>query len=187
MAPHSNHFDMLFNDVLTPKEGAFFAQARVQQDSAATGTNIPAEWEAQIQDALCLFAEGRYERCSELLGKLDGDLESEPRIAALIAACQAFECGRLRPAIETCSRILETALYLPDLYLVLGVLLLRSRKRLEAHVVFRRGLQLNPRHAFLRACIRGMGRRRSPVIRSLPRSHPANRFLGLVRARMLPS
>lgn len=146
--------------------------------SVAAPEPLPEAVEQRVRQALQLFAEGYYTRCQVLVRNVLPVAGADPRVAALDAACLALASGRLKPAMETCIRLLEHRTCLPDLYSILGVLLLKSRQRAEAYAVFRSGLRLAPHHRVLTAGLERMGVRRPPLLPFLPRSHPANRWLG---------
>jgi tetratricopeptide (TPR) repeat protein len=143
---------------------------------------LPPGSEGRLREALALFAEGHYARSAEALGQLGACAGGDPRAAALGAAHGAFATGRLQPAIQECLALLQEHPQLPDLYAVLGVLLLKAKQRAQAHAAFRSGLALAPHHPGLLARLEEMGPRRAPLLRFLPRAHPANRWLGRVRA-----
>jgi len=167
-------FDQIFADLVLPDpEGAAAAPAAAP---------LPPKAERRVREALRLFAEGLYARSAEALGNAEDLEEQDPRAAALTAAHRAFASGRLQPAIYQCLSLLETRQHLPDLYAVLGVLLLKSKQRTQAYAAFRSGLALAPTHPGLQARLAEMGARRAPVLRFLPRVHPANRWLGRVRS-----
>lgn len=140
-----------------------------------------------LEDALHLFYHGQYARCMARLKDVDPSRRSEPRARALEAVGAALGSGRIRPGIQACLNLLEQGDPQPDLYCILGVLLLKTHQRTQAYEVFQSGLALDPHHRGLQECLHRMGTRREPVLRFLPRSHLANRLLGLVRARLDPS
>ena len=154
-------------DVLFPDEGA------------------PSAPEDPVGVALDLFYEGSYAHCLEALSRSKQPQGAEdPRVVALGAACRALVRGRLRPAIRACTWLVERGVHSGDSHCALGVVLLKGRRRAQAREVFLRGLGTEPGHPALRAQVERMGIRREPVLRFLPRAHPANRLLGLLRARV---
>lgn len=138
----------------------------------------------QIRHAMALFHGGRYAHCLSEVRKLEDQAANDPRVAALLGACNALVSGRLRPGIERCAELIQQTFYLPDLYCTLGVLLLKSRRRAQAYQVFCKGLRIDPQHRALQSHVRDMGLRRPPVLRFLDRTHPANRALGHLRSRL---
>ncbi len=177
-------FDQLFDAVVaegnppveepSPKGGAF----------AARKSLIDADLEQRISAAVALFHRRDYVQSLSLLRNLQDAADSDPRISAFMGACRAVVMGEVREGLQTCVQAVKRAFYIPDLYCALGVVLLRSGQRSKAYSAFQRGLRIDPRHKVLRAHLRDMGVRRRPVIRFLRRSHPANRVLGALRARV---
>ncbi|MBE0618195.1 MAG: hypothetical protein IH608_09760 [Proteobacteria bacterium] len=167
-------FEQIFADLVMPEPETAPAEACV--------ANLPLEAERRLREALALFAEGHYARSAEVLRDAAVLGERDPRAAALAAAHLAFATGRLQPGIQRCLGLLETRQHLPDLYAVLGVLLLKSKQRSQAYDAFRSGLGLAPAHPGLQSRLGEMGARRPPILPFLPRAHRANRWLGRVRA-----
>ncbi|MDW7711585.1 MAG: hypothetical protein SCH98_14040 [Deferrisomatales bacterium] len=174
MTDPSPCFERLFADLVPPEPPGLFA-GEAPDPPAAQG-------ERRLREALLLFAEGCYDRSAEVLEGAAALVPADPRAAALAAAREALATGRLQPGIERCLELLENRPDLPDLYAVVGVLLLKAKQRAQARDAFRMGLQLEPAHPGLHACMAGMGARRAPVLPFLPRSHPANRWCGRMRA-----
>ena len=102
----------------------------------------------------------------------------------LIVQPRVVTTGRVRDGLVACIQEIRSAFYIPDLYCALGVLLLRSGERSKAYAAFQRGLRLDQHHMGIKARVRDMGLRRSPVLPFLSRRNPANRVLGVVRARI---
>lgn len=141
-----------------------------------------ADHERDLRRVLELFYEGSYARCTEEIEALVPPASEDLRASALRAACRAMVSGRVQPAIAACLELLGCAQRQPDLYAILGTLLLRAKQRGEAYAAFRGGLGLDPEHVGLRAGLARLGVRRSPAFPFLARSHPANRALGRLRA-----
>jgi tetratricopeptide (TPR) repeat protein len=170
----SSPFEKIFADLVLPEPAG-------AQPGAASDRPAP-EVEPRIREALLLLAEGRYDRSAEVLAGAEALAPADPRVSALAAAHRAVASGRVQPGIQWCLRLLETRPELPDLYAVLGILLRKAKQRAQAHDAFRIGLRLAPAHPGLHSCLAAMGSRREPVLRFLPRSHPANRWCGRVLA-----
>ena len=183
MARGTSKFDQMFNSLTGEDDPA----PPPVESPARRSNESNAGVETQIQKAMALFHSGRYAHCLSEVRKIEATAAGDPRVATLLVACNALVSGRLRPGIERCAELIEQTFYIPDLYCALGVLLVKSRHRAKAYQVFRRGLKIDPHHRALHSRIREMGLRRRPVLRFLGRTHPANRALGLVRARLAPA
>lgn len=68
-------------------------------------------------------------------------------------------------------------------YLNLGRVLLLAGRRSAAIDVFREGLHLGRDERIVKE-LEGLGTRRSPVVESLHRGHPLNKWLGMIRDRL---
>lgn len=145
------------------------------------------EFEQRVSAAVALFHRREYVQCLSVLRNLQEVADCDPRISAFSGACRALVLGETREGLQTCVQAVQEAFYIPDLYCALGVVLLRAGQRSKAYSAFHKGLRIDPRHKVLQAHLREMGVRRRPVIRFLRRSHPANRVLGALRARILPA
>jgi len=166
-------------------EAVFESLLPEEHEAPAPRGSSPAlslDVERSVQGALRLFAEGLYARCWEALDGIDRNAEGDARATALAAARRSFETGRLVPGIQACLGLLEGRDHLPDLYLVLGVLLLKAKQRAQAYEAFRQGLRLSPGHPALHNRMESMGLRQPPILPFLPRSHRINRALGRARA-----
>jgi tetratricopeptide (TPR) repeat protein len=156
------------------------------KSSGPENSGGPEDLERKIHAAVELFHGGEYVRCLTILRDLDGTPGEDPRITAFTGACRALVLGDHRQGLDACVTALKKAFYIPDLYCALGVVLLRIGERAKAYAAYQRGLRIDPRHPALQARLLEMGLRRRPVLRFLPRSHHANRFLGRLRARFFP-
>lgn len=179
-------FDRLFHAILSEADGGC-GDRRGGSARAGADRQEAERREECIRMAVALFHRGEYARCLSLLSDLKGGAEDDPRVVAFRGACRALTGGRVRAGIECCVQALRQAFYIPDLYCALGVVLLRAGDRAKAFAAFQRGLRIDPRHPALRKRVREMGVRRRPPLRFLRRSHPANRVLGMMRARLFPA
>jgi len=174
-------FDSLVDGVTTTDPGT--RPAEPSRDARSGGVDA----EERVARAVVCFHRGEYSRCYALLQDCGADPARDPRIRAFLAASRSLINGRVREGVVACVEAIRGAFYIPDLYCALGVLLLRTGDRAKAFAAFQRGLRLDPRHPILRTRVREMGQRRRPVVGFLGRSHPANRVLGMLRARLTPA
>lgn len=180
-------FDRLFDAIVADPAGSSAEAPPPAEPAAAAAARSDEAREEKIRVALALFHRGEYRRCVALLGEVESDGGHDPRVVAFLAASRALVHGQVRSGLQVCVETLRKAFYIPDLYCALGVLLLRGGDRSKAYAAFHRGLRIDPKHPALRARVREMGVRRSPLLRFLPRTHPANRVLGILRARLFPA
>jgi len=180
----AQNFDQLFDSLVDGITTDDPAPAREAPQAMRTGTQDADELVAR---AVVCFHRGEYSRCYALLQDCGADPARDPRVRAFLTASRSLINGRVREGVVACVEAIRGAFYIPDLYCALGVLLLRTGDRAKAFAAFQRGLRLDPRHRILRARVREMGERRRPVMTFLGRSHPANRVLGMLRARLTPA
>lgn len=180
-----HQFQRVYRDLLTADPTRFCSAVREQERVLPPAApTVDATSGTVICQVMGLFNERLFARCWAALDTVPGTGRQDPRFQALEAARGAFLSGRLLPAIDRCAALVEEHASQPDLYAILGLLLLKAKKREEANAVFRRGARIDPTHPALIERIREMGIRRRPILPFLPRSHPANRILGRLRARL---
>lgn len=180
MQSTSPTFDALFHSILVPEV------SETQAAPLARGRRPLAspELEVRVRRAIALFHQSEYERCVESLEKLRDEAAGDARVEAFAAASRALADGAVVPGVKACLAALKRETHVSDVCCALGALLLHAGDRARALQAFRKGLDADPVHPYLRAKVRAMGLRRPPVVRRLPRTHPVNRVLGLLRARL---
>lgn len=109
--------------------------------------------------------------------------QNTPQLHTYLAYCQARSQGRMATAAKTCRESIRLE---PDKslhYLILGRVLLMSGDKEKAIESFREGLlvESNPR---IIEELKKLGLRKPAVLRSLERSHPLNRMLGIMLHRI---
>jgi tetratricopeptide (TPR) repeat protein len=115
--------------------------------------------------------------------KQRGCTQPQMRYLSYYGLSVARSRGVSQDAIRACRAAAQKDFFNPDLQLNLGRVYLLAGRVTPALAAFERGLKLCPDHPALRAEIDRVDRRRNPVVRSLPRSHPLNCLLGRLRAR----
>jgi len=100
-----------------------------------------------------------------------------PEAHTYLAYCLAKGQGRINSAAKICRESIkrepENSLH----YLILGRILLMVDDRHRAIATFRRGLKRSPSPKII-AELKMLGLRKTPIITTLDRKHPANRILG---------
>ncbi|HEY6873128.1 MAG TPA: tetratricopeptide repeat protein [Geobacteraceae bacterium] len=143
---------------------------------------IDAEAEKEFLRGLKLFREGNslaaltfFERASVLRGK--------PSYFSCLGFCIAKERGQVRKGLHLCREALEQE---PDNtvhYLNLGRIHLVAGNKQEAIRVFREGLAHGANQE-IADLLNEIGTRKQPVIPSLGRNHPVNKYLGIILSRL---
>ena len=106
------------------------------------------------------------------------ELNNNPCWYSYLGNCLARGLGYFWMGVELCLESLAVEKANATHYLNLGKVYLSSGNREEALLAFRQGLALGGNEEILRMLI-NLGRRHTPVFKSLPRSNPLNKFLGL--------
>ena len=164
------------------------------QDIAASEPEPPlSPYEPAVVALLDAVRATRARRWVEALDQFEDHLDSpvllptpraRARFLSYYAVCQAMVSARTKRALGLCETALGTCGPDADLWLNLGLVRLRARQREMAREAFLEGLRLSPSHPELLMTLQRLRRRRPPVFRFLPRSHPLNRLGGRVIARL---
>ncbi len=91
---------------------------------------------------------------------------------------------RFNRAVELCRSAVKEEFFSPDLYWNLARVHLAFGFKAEGLRYLRRGLMIDPSHRGILKDLEGLGLRRQPVLRFLPRRHFLNRWLGVVRRQL---
>ena len=101
------------------------------------------------------------------------------------ALALALVRGQFLGAVELARASGRQEFYNPELYLNLSRIYLAFDFRAEAVRFLRRALMVDPDNKGVRRQLAQLGVRRRPPIRSLPRGHALNRWLGRMQSRVL--
>lgn len=107
----------------------------------------------------------------------------QARYRSYYGLCLGLVKKRHDDAITICRAAIQMENYNPDLHWNLGRVLFNAGRKREAHRVFLRGVQQQPRHKGLVTDMKRMGLRKPPVLPFLKRNHPINVVLGRMRAQ----
>lgn len=110
-------------------------------------------------------------------------IEDRPIYSSHLAFCIAKERGQHQLAVTLCQKAIAREPQNPLHYLNLGRIYLMAGKKAEAVNAFRQGLQ-HEEHRQIIDELNRLGTRRPPVIRSLKRSNPVNKYLGIILNRL---
>ena len=108
----------------------------------------------------------------------------DPQVRSFFGLVMALERGQVRASIVLCRQALESAPERPELYVNLARVYLKAGQKDDAVQVLRDGLVHDAANPDLLATLHGLGTRHRRVVRSLPRSHPLNKYLGLAATRL---
>lgn len=128
-----------------------------------------------------LLAEGNLEDALKVLCEAADRAPEHARIRSLLGLAVARGEKDFERARALCESAAKQEFFNPDLYLNLAKVFLIFGRRAEAMRYLRRGQMIDPANEELRAVMQSLGSRRLPVFPFLPRKHPLNRRLGVVR------
>lgn len=104
-------------------------------------------------------------------------LRDNPSWYSYLGYCIAKQRGQTRKGMELCLTSLELEREEPDHYLNLGKIHLLTGNKSEAIRVFREGMSIGGNREIQRK-LDEIGVRKPPVVESISRDNPVNRFLG---------
>jgi tetratricopeptide (TPR) repeat protein len=109
--------------------------------------------------------------------------ERTPAHRAYFALALAKSRGDFVRAIKLAEESLAAEPGNSEHYLIMGKILILAGRRQEALAILRSGAQIDRNPEILRE-LDSLGTRGKPVLASLPRSHPLNKILGILFARL---
>lgn len=149
--------------------------------------------ENQFKKGLAALIEERNGEAADLFKsaiQIERD-RSVRRPAARYLSYYGLSLAKLHGASADALRACETAARLeplsPSILLNLGRIYSMAGRRVKALECFAKGLQMAPRNGALCQELARVERRGRPIVQRLGRSHPVNRWLGFMRARVLDS
>lgn len=102
-----------------------------------------------------------------------------PVVRSYLAVCLAKERRQVQKAVALCTGALQEEPNNPVHYLNLGRIYLLAGQKNKAILTWRRGLRFG-RNQYIVNELKHLGMRRPPVLESLGREHPLNRYLGIL-------
>jgi len=106
-----------------------------------------------------------------------------PQLQSSLAYCLAKERRKFATALGMCQEAIQGEPHKSQHYLLLGRIYLLAGHKRPAIKAFRQGLKMERNQHIINE-LRNLGIRQDPPIRSLPRNHALNRFLGIWMARL---
>ncbi|MEW6115575.1 MAG: tetratricopeptide repeat protein [Nitrospirota bacterium] len=106
-------------------------------------------------------------------------IEGNPLCTSYLAYCVAKERGQIKKAISLCEEVIERDPHNPVHYYNLGKIYLHADNKEYAVVVFREGLKYGKDENIINELVK-LHTRKPPVIPFLDRSHPLNKYLGII-------
>jgi dihydrofolate reductase len=148
-----------------------------------------SEAEAHFQRGLIFLKRGNYQKAGECFGeaiRIDRSqklFEKEPKYLSYYGLCLALGADKVSEGLNFCQQAIKENVFQPDFYLNLGKVYLKKGSKRKAVKAFNQGLELDKDNEQIKNEIKQLGERKEPFFPSLPRSHPFNKYLGLLMAR----
>jgi len=111
------------------------------------------------------------------------NLEKTPIYCSHLAFCLAKARGQYREALALCMEALEKDPHNSVHHLNLGRIYVLAGKREKALQILREGMQFDQNNEIFRE-LEMLGTRRPPVIASLRREHPLNKYCGMLLKKL---
>ena len=115
--------------------------------------------------------------------KADGE---NPAYMSYFGMCKALRAGEIGLGLELCTRAIKKEFFRAEYYLNLGKVYNAAGNKKGAIKVYLKGLKLEPENEEINRRLLELGIRSKPVIKSLDRNNPVNKFLGIFFRKMLP-
>ncbi|UFS70548.1 hypothetical protein LPW11_22100 [Geomonas sp. RF6] len=143
---------------------------------------IAAEGERLFDGAVAALAIGETPAA---LAKLERalKLKDDRSWYSYLGYCIAKERGQVKRGMDLCNASLEADAGNPAHFLNMAKIHLLAGSKVEALTALRNGMSVGGNDE-IKALLNKIGTRKPPVIAKLPRSHPLNRYLGLLRDRL---
>lgn len=135
----------------------------------------------------------QYKKAFELLNTALELYPNEPFILSYCGCLEAILNKNYTHGIDACSKAIKIIkekmpygheFYYPVLYLNLGRTYLAAGNKKYAVEAFQKGLIFDNDNKDLLQEIKKLGMRRKPIVHFLPRSHPINKYIGIMLHRL---
>lgn len=130
--------------------------------------------------------EEKLDRALRAFEKAYKQNRNNPFYMSYYGLCMALRTGKIGLGLDFCTRAIKKEYYRAEFYVNLGRVHLAAGNKKVAEKVFKKGLRYDPENPELKDYLAELGFRKRPVIPSLDRSNPINKFLGILLRRKLP-
>lgn len=142
-----------------------------------------------LEEIKTLLQRKNHMSALKLLSTALDDYPNDPFLLSYYGCLDAILNKNYKQGIDTCLKALEKLkgkipfgqeFFFPVFYLNLGRTYLAAGNKKEAFDAFYKGLTYDHENKDLLREIKKLGMRRKPVVRFLPRSHPINKYVGML-------
>ncbi len=130
--------------------------------------------------------EDNLDRALRAFEKAFKEDRENPAYMSYYGLCKAVRGGEIGLGLELCTKAIKKEFFKAELYLNLGRVYMAAGNKKGAIKVFLKGLKFEPQNEEINRRLVELGFRNKPVIQSLDRSNPLNKFLGILFRRLLP-
>lgn len=134
--------------------------------------------EANYREALVCFR--------RLLTAYEEDRSSEvpAKLLSNLGLALALGENRINEAVTYCTMAIKKEFYQTEYYVNLARVYLKAGRRSNAVDVLYKGLKIDGQDSRILSELQRLGMRRKPILSFLKRSHPFNRYLGMIASRL---
>lgn len=147
--------------------------------------SLPAEPAELLRQGILACRRERWHEGYDLLARAARSVSRQtdlpPRLFSFLGVAMARCEGRRKEGLELCRYAVSREPREPESLLNLATVCLMLGRRKAALKALDRGLSVAPLHEELGGLRESLGRRRSPPLSFLPRTHPINVLVGRVR------
>lgn len=140
--------------------------------------------DALFKNALEAYLQGELAVAADGFRRLVRSGSTEPKHISYCGLLVAIAEGEDEDGKVLCELAVKEGANDPEVYLNLARLHACTGSRARAIDTLRRGLRIDPNNPGLQLELSQLNRRSPPMVKSLERKHPLNRYLGLTRARI---
>lgn len=130
--------------------------------------------------------EDNFDRALKAFEKAYKADEENPAYMSYFGMCKALRGGEIGLGLELCTRAIKKEFFKAEYYLNLGKVYNAAGNKKGAIKVYLKGLKLEPENLEISRRLFELGFRNKPIIKSLDRNNPVNKFLGILFRKTLP-
>ncbi len=154
------------------------------------GEMSKSEAEAHFQRGLIFLKSRDYQKAGECFGeaiRIDRSqklFEKKAKYLSYYGLCLALGADKVPEGLNFCQQAIKEDVFQPDFYLNLGKVYLKKGSKRKAIKAFHQGLEFDKGNEQILDELSQLGVRQEPLFPFLPRSHPINKYLGILLARL---
>lgn len=132
------------------------------------------------------LAEDNLDKALRSFEKAYKEESENPYHMSYYGLCKALRGGEIGFGLELCTKAIKKAFYKAVFYNNLGRIYMAAGNKKGALKVLKKGLAYDPENEELNRYLVELGFRGKPILPSLPRANPLNKYLGILIRRTIP-